>query len=116
MYPPHVNLLSHEATPKLEVPGEVGPEGDTPPGVGSTARAVSTGGDARHPHRGQHALHEKRPRTFVRKPTSFDTCFAEDDAQDGGHAAISSRSLRRLCGGSVTVRASVSMIHPNTSS
>ena len=48
--------------PKLEVPVELGPEGHTPPGVGGTARNVSAGGDARHPHRGQHGLHEELPR------------------------------------------------------
>ena len=42
---------------------ELGPESDTPPGVGCTARAVSAGGDARNPHRGQNARHEERPQT-----------------------------------------------------
>ena len=42
---------------------ELGGANDPPPGVGGTAREVSDGGDVRHPHRGQHALHEELPWT-----------------------------------------------------
>ena len=51
----------------------------------------------------------------MRKPASCDTCVAEAHVRDAGHSARSDRSLRRLCGGNVTVSASVSTTQPNTS-
>lgn len=54
--------------------------------------------------------------TCIRKPTSCDTCFAEVEDRDGGHAAKSVRSFQRSCGANVTVSASVPTIKTNTSS
>ena len=57
---------------------------------------------------------KKRPgrtakETFIRKPTSCDTCLAEADVRDEGHSARRICSLRRFWDGNETGSASVSL-------
>ena len=99
---------------------QLGPQSDTPPGVGHAVRETSPEATRGIPTEASKRYTKNNPgRTAneicMRKPASLDTCLEEADGRDGGHSARSERSLRRLRDGNVTVNAPVSMIQPNTS-
>ena len=70
---------------------DLGSEADKPTRDNHSTRILGAGGDAWHPNRGQHTVHEKRPggkanEAIMRKPARCDTCFAEADARDSSHS------------------------------
>ena len=86
--PTRVETFGCKPTPELEVPVELRPQSDTPPGVRHAVRETSPVGNARHTNRSQQMLHEKRSRTHRERDML-------EKIREFGHLPHRSRCMRR---------------------